>query len=77
LINTFKQVTEDKLKQLFSEKGEVTDVQLKYNSEGKFRHFAFVGFKDGVTAQGAQAYFDKTFIGASRIAVELCHGLGE
>jgi len=75
--NLPKSVTQEKLKQLFGEKGEVTDVQLKYTTEGKFRHFAFIGFRDGEKAQEAQEYFDKTFVGASRIAVELCHSLGE
>ncbi|CAL8130979.1 unnamed protein product [Orchesella dallaii] len=74
--NLPKSITQDKLKQLFEEKGEVTDVQLKYTPEGKFRHFGFVGFRDGETAQVAQQYFDKTFVGASRICVSLCHTLG-
>ncbi|ODM98908.1 putative RNA-binding protein 19 [Orchesella cincta] len=63
----------DKLKQLFGEKGEVTDVQLKYSAEGEISTLCVhMG-----TRTGSTTVFDKTFVGASRIAVELCHSLGE
>lgn len=70
-------ITREKLHELFSEKGIVTDVQLKYAKDGKFRHFGFVGFKAEEEAQNAAEYFNNTCIKASRIKVELCAGLGD
>lgn len=57
-------------------KGTVTDVQLKFAEDGKFRGFAFVGFKTKEEADIARDYFDKTFFGATKIQVESCVGLG-
>lgn len=70
------QVTETKLKEHFSTKGVVTDVQLKYTKDGKFRRFGFVGFKTDEQANEALEYFDKTCIDTTRISVQLCAGLG-
>lgn len=54
----------------------MTDVQLKYTKDGKFRRFGFVGLKTDEEAKAALDYFDKTCINTSRITVELCAGLG-
>lgn len=70
-------MTAEKLQQLFSEKGVVTDVQLKYTKDGKFRHFGFVGYKTEEEAGAALEYFDNTCINAARIRVERCAKLGE
>lgn len=72
----FVQINDVKLRQHFSQKGEVTDVKLKYNSENKFRGFAFVGYRTPDAAVEARDYFDKTYVGACRITVELCTSLG-
>ncbi|CAG0884800.1 unnamed protein product [Darwinula stevensoni] len=64
-------VSEEKLRKAFESHGEVTDVQLKYTKSGKFRHFGFLGFKTPEEANAACKYFDKTFLGASRISVEI------
>lgn len=69
--------TQEKLTQLFRQKGEVTDVKLKYDDQGNFRRFAFVGYKTVEMAQQAQEYFDKTYVGAAKICVELCTGFGK
>lgn len=53
----------------------MTDIQLKYTKEGKFRQFAFVGFQTEEQAQEAIQFYDKTFIHTSRISVELCKEL--
>jgi multiple RNA-binding domain-containing protein 1 len=71
------QITAGKLHEIFSEKGIVTDVQLKYTKDGKFRHFGFVGFKAEEEAQNAVEYFNNSCIKASRIKVEICAGLGK
>lgn len=70
------QVTDTKLKELFSQKGIVTDVQLKYTEDGKFRRFAFIGYKTEEQAKLAQSFFDQTYIDTCKIFVEQCAGLG-
>jgi len=64
------------LKELFSQKGIVTDVQLKYTKDGKFRQFAFIGYKSEEQAKLAQSHFDQTFIDTCKICVEQCANLG-
>nr|CAD7599757.1 unnamed protein product [Timema genevievae] len=75
--NLPKSVTSEKIRDIFGEKGIVTDVQLKYTKDGKFRRFGFVGFKTPEDANNAINYFNNNFINASRIQVELCAGLGD
>ena len=70
-------ITSDKLRNSFSSKGQVTDVQLKYTKDGKFRHFGFVGFKNENEAEAARNYFNNTFMGATKISVEVCADLGD
>lgn len=65
------------MKEIFSEKGVITDVQLKYTKTGKFRHFAFVGFQNEEEAKAALDYFDNTFLHSLRIQVEKCSELGK
>lgn len=75
--NLPKTVTVDKLKEHFSVKGVVTDVQLKYTRDGKFRHFGFVGFQTEEQAEAALNHFNNTFINTSKITVEFCAELGD
>lgn len=75
--NLPKNITDIKLKELFSQKGLITDVQLKYTKDGKFRRFAFIGFKTEEQAIAAKEYFDKTCIDTCRISVEQCASLGD
>jgi len=65
------------LRETFSQKGVITDVQLKFTKEGKFRHFAFVGYQNEEEAKSAKDYFDNTFLHSLRIKVEQCNELGE
>lgn len=55
----------------------VTDVQLKFTKDGKFRHFGFVGYQSEKEADAAISYFDKSFLNSSRISVERCAELGK
>ncbi|XP_045462313.1 probable RNA-binding protein 19 [Harmonia axyridis] len=71
-----KAITEDKLRNLFEKYGTVTDIQLKYK-DGKFRQFAFVGYKDENDSKKAIDSLNKTFISTSRITVEPCALLGD
>jgi multiple RNA-binding domain-containing protein 1 len=54
----------------------VTDIQLKYTKNGKFRHFGFIGFKTETEAEAALQYFNNTYINATKIQVEKCANLG-
>ena len=69
--------TEEKLRKTFDSHGIVTDVQLKFTKEGKFRHFAFIGYKTEDEAQRAQKYANNTYFGASKIQVEISADLGD
>lgn len=64
------------MRQKFSEQGHLTDVQLKYDKDGKFRQFAFVGYSTEEEAKRAISYFDKSFFKSSRIIVEPCAQIG-
>jgi RNA recognition motif-containing protein len=55
----------------------VTDLQLKYTKEGKFRGFAFVGYRTEEEANAARNYFNGTYIGAAKIDVRTCTDLGD
>ena len=49
----------------------LTDVKVALKKDGTSRRFGFVGFKTSEEAERAQKWFNKTFIGSSRIAVEV------
>ena len=68
--------TENRLRELFSSCGEVTDVKLMKTKGGTFRHFGFVGFVEKSQASAAVEKFSKTYIGASQIEVELAKPYG-
>ena len=63
------QIKEDKLRNTFATKGDVTDIQLKFTKGGVFRKFAFIGFKSEVEAQNAVDFFNRSFLDSSRIEV--------
>ena len=69
--------TEEKLRKSFDSHGIITDVQLKFTKDGKFRHFAFIGYKTEDEAQRAQKYTNNTYFGASKIQVEVSADLGD
>ena len=61
--------TEERLREVFSSKGIISDARLIYTSEGKFRKFGFVGFKQAEDAEMAVEYFNKSFLDSSRLQV--------
>ncbi|XP_020803805.1 probable RNA-binding protein 19 [Drosophila serrata] len=71
-----KHITEDKLRQIFGAQGTITDLQLKYTPDGKFRQFCFVGYSSEDEAQAAIRHLDNTCIQTSRVRVESCAALG-
>ncbi|XP_058053617.1 probable RNA-binding protein 19 [Anopheles bellator] len=68
---------EAKLQNHFSTCGIITDVQLKYTPEGKFRNFGFIGFETEEQATKAIKHFNNTFIRTSKISVAPCVALSE
>ncbi|XP_050534142.1 probable RNA-binding protein 19 [Daktulosphaira vitifoliae] len=75
--NLPKDITDEQIRKTFSQKGIITDVQLKFTKEGKFRHFAFVGYQSKEEAKAALEYFDNSFLKSARIKVEQCAELGD
>ncbi|XP_026499714.2 probable RNA-binding protein 19 [Vanessa tameamea] len=75
--NLPNKVTVEKLRDIFGEKGEVTDVQLKYTKDGKFRNFGFVGYRTEEQAAAAKEHFNGTFVNSMKINVEDCANLGD
>ncbi|CAH2078516.1 unnamed protein product, partial [Thlaspi arvense] len=71
-----KHVTEAELRDHFSPKGEITDAKLIRLKEGKSRQFAFIGFRSDHEAQDAVKSLNKSYLGASRIVVEIAHKVG-
>lgn len=65
----YLQIKEERLRKLFSEKGVVTNCNLKYTSDGVFRKFAFIGYKTESAATNAIKYFNNTFIDTNKIIV--------
>ena len=77
LKNLPKKIKEEKLKQLFGSKGEITDFKLCYSKSGTFRRFGFIGFKTESEAQSALKHFNNTYINTSKIQVEIAKSLGD
>ena len=75
--NLPKNITEERLRTIFAEKGQITDLKLKYTKNGVFRRFAFVGFKTHTEAERALKHFNNTFIDTSKIQVDICKDLGD
>lgn len=57
------------MRKRFSQKGEITDIQLKSEKRN-----AFIGFKTSEQAQEAIDYFNKTFINSCKISVKAAKG---
>lgn len=55
--------------------GAVTDVDLKRNSRGRSRHFAFIGFHNDRDADEAIRLLNHTFINTNKIQIDRCSDL--
>lgn len=68
----FEQITEDELRNHFTPDlaSEITDCKLKYDVNGNFRGFAFIGFKGNDTASKVINNYNKSYITTARIIVE-------
>ncbi len=74
--NLPSKVTESSIREQFSNCGTVTDVKLLKTQRGVFRRFAFVGYSTETQALKAVEHFNKTFIKASKIEVEVAQPYG-
>lgn len=75
--NLPQKCSEEKVKELFSSCGEVTDVRLMRTKAGTFRKFGFVGYSSEQQAQEALKQFNKTYMGSSKIEVEVAKPYGD
>ncbi|XP_031284877.1 multiple RNA-binding domain-containing protein 1 isoform X2 [Pistacia vera] len=72
-----KYVTEDRLREVFSQKGEITDAKLMRTKDGKSRQFAFIGFRTEREAEEAIKYFNKSYLDTCRITCEIARKVGD
>ena len=75
--NLPKNISEERVQQIFSEMGQITDLKLKYTKSGVFRRFAFVGYKTQTEAQRVLKHFNNTFIDTCKIQVDICKDFGD
>ncbi|KAM1032575.1 hypothetical protein EV1_035853 [Malus domestica] len=75
--NLPKHVKEDRLREFFSAKGDITDAKLMRTKEGNSRQFAFIGFRTGREAQEAMKYYDRSFLDTCRISCEIARKVGD
>ncbi|KAG6828468.1 hypothetical protein H0H92_007834 [Tricholoma furcatifolium] len=54
--------------------GTITDCKVASKPDGTSRRFGFVGYKTPLEAQKAKEWFDRTFIGGSKISVCVVEG---
>ncbi|KAG9133422.1 hypothetical protein Leryth_013248 [Lithospermum erythrorhizon] len=75
--NLPKYAVEDRLKEFFSQKGQVTDAKLMRTTDGKSRQFGFVGFRTEEEAQDAIKFFNNSFFDTCRITCEIARKIGD
>ncbi|KAJ7554372.1 hypothetical protein O6H91_06G137600 [Diphasiastrum complanatum] len=75
--NLPRYVTEDRLRDHFSAKGEVTDAKIIRTSDGRPRQFGFVGFRTEEEAQLAVKYFNRSYYDTSRLSCEIAQPIGD
>ncbi|CAL8149028.1 unnamed protein product [Prunus armeniaca] len=75
--NLPKHVNESRLREFFSEKGEITDAKLMRTKEGKSRQFAFIGFRTESEAEEAMKYYNRSFLDTCRITCEIARKVGD
>ncbi|CAL5346588.1 unnamed protein product [Camellia sinensis] len=75
--NLPKYVAEDRLRELFSQKGEVTDAKLMRTKDGKSRQFGFVGYRTVQEAEEALKYFNNSYMDTYRITCEIARKVGD
>ncbi|KAK9152588.1 hypothetical protein Sjap_000068 [Stephania japonica] len=75
--NIPKYVSEDRLRDFFSQKGEVTDAKVIRTADGKSRQFAYIGFRTEEEAAEAIEYFDKSYMDTCRLECSVALKVGD
>ncbi|MQL68231.1 hypothetical protein Taro_000527 [Colocasia esculenta] len=75
--NLPKYVGEERLREFFSQKGEVTDAKLMRTKDGKSRRFAFIGFRSEQESEEAIRFFNNTYMDTCRITCEVARKVGD
>ena len=75
--NLPKNIKEETVRSIFEEEGELTDLKLCYTDTGKFRRFAFIGYKTEDQAKAALLHFDNSFVDTSKITLDIARNLGD
>ncbi|KAL2474679.1 nucleotide binding [Abeliophyllum distichum] len=75
--NLPRYVSEDRLREFFSQKGEVTDAKLMRTKDGKSRQFGFVGYRTEQEAEEAINYFNESFMDTCKIFCEIARKVGD
>ncbi|KAL5978751.1 hypothetical protein ACLOJK_029868 [Asimina triloba] len=70
-------VAEDRLKDFFSQKGEITDAKIMRTVDGKSRQFAFIGFRTEREADEAITFFNNSYLDTCRITCEVARKVGD
>ncbi|KAE9450705.1 hypothetical protein C3L33_17393, partial [Rhododendron williamsianum] len=68
--NLPKNVNEKRLREFFSQKGEVTDAKIMRTKDGNSRQFGFVGYRTEGEAEEAVKYFNNSYLDTSRVVCE-------
>lgn len=69
--NIPRYITDEKLREHFASRGEVTDAKVIKTKDGRSRQFGFVGFRTEDEANSAAKYFDRTYFDNSRLSCEV------
>ncbi|KAG0563042.1 hypothetical protein KC19_9G192500 [Ceratodon purpureus] len=75
--NLPRYVTEERLREHFAAKGEVTDAKIIRTRDGRTRQFGFVGYRTEEEAKDAAKYFHRSFFDTSRLTCELAQSVGD
>ncbi|XP_059656876.1 multiple RNA-binding domain-containing protein 1 isoform X2 [Cornus florida] len=75
--NLPKYAAEDRLREFFSQKGEVTDAKLMRTKDGKSRQFGFIGYRTEHEAEEALKYFNNSYFDTFRITCEIARKVGD
>ncbi|KAI8568595.1 hypothetical protein RHMOL_Rhmol02G0213000 [Rhododendron molle] len=75
--NLPKNVNEKRLREFFSQKGEVTDTKIMRTKDGNSRQFGFIGYRTEGEAEEAVKYFNNSYLDTSRVVCEIARKVGD
>ncbi|KAG9287468.1 hypothetical protein G9A89_023840 [Geosiphon pyriformis] len=64
-------LSDNRFRQHFAAKGEVTDAKIMRTTDGTSRRFGFIGYRNQKEAQEAMEYFNNTYVDTYKILIEL------